>query len=137
MTDSQASHRVDPVILAHARELRREMTPQERTLWQRLRGQQVYGLRFRRQHPIHHFVVDFFCYRHKLVVEIDGHSHAEPEQQVYDQARTEWLTQHGLQVIRFTNHDVDTSIEGVLQEIARACGIEDLPPSNSPQRGED
>jgi very-short-patch-repair endonuclease len=103
------------------------MTPQERKLWQCLRGKKLYGLKFRRQHPIYRFILDFFCHRHKLAVEIDGHSHAEPEQQAYDRARTEWLTQYGLRVIRFTNREVDTNIEGVLDEIARACGI-DLPP---------
>ena len=145
MPDSQATRRVHPVILARARELRREMTPQERKLWQHLRGKQLYGMKFRRQHPIHRFILDFYCHQHELVVEIDGHSHFEPAQQEYDQARTEWLTHYGLRVIRFTNRDVDTNIEGVLDEIARACDVgvdsplpsADSPPSNSPRWGED
>jgi very-short-patch-repair endonuclease len=123
---------VHPAILARARELRRPMTPQEAKLWSRLRGKQLYGIKFRRQHPIFRFVLDFFCYQHQLVIEIDGGHHADPDQQNYDEARTEWLEEHGMRVIRFTNRDIDTNIEGVLQEIARQCGIEEEP---STQRG--
>jgi very-short-patch-repair endonuclease len=122
-----------PAILERARELRREMTPQERKLWQRLRGKQLFGVKFRRQHPVDRFILDFYCYQHNLAIEIDGHSHYQPEQQAYDEARTDWLAQYGIRVIRFTNRDVDTNLEGVLGEIARACGV---PPSNSPQREE-
>ena len=124
MTDSQPTRRVDPAILERARELRREMTPQERKLWSRLRRKQLYGLRFRRQHPIYRFILDFYCHQRRLAVEIDGHSHAERDQRAYDSARTEWLEARGVRVIRFTNRQVDTNIEGVLSEIARACGVE-------------
>ncbi len=137
MSDSQqATRRVHPTTLVHARELRHEMTPQENKLWQRLRQKQLYGLKFRHQHPIHHYILDFFCHEHKLAVEVDGHSHAEPAQQARDLARKEWLAQRGIQVIRFANREIDTNIEAVLDEIARACGVQD-PPSNSPHRGED
>jgi len=145
MPDSQPTRHVHPAILARARELRREMTPQERKLWQRLRRKQLFGIKFRRQHPIDRFILDFFCYEHKLAVEIDGGSHYQPDQQEYDQARTDWLAQHDIRVIRFTNRDVDGNIEGVLDEIARVCGIDvdssqipaNSPPSNSPRWGED
>ncbi len=120
----QATRKVHPVILARARELRRPQTAQEAKLWQRLRNKQLYGLKFRRQHPIFRFILDFLCYRHRLVVEIDGAGHFEPDQQTYDKARTEWLEQQGFRVIRFTNREVDSNIEGVLQEIAQQCGIE-------------
>ena len=139
MSDPQPTKRVHPTILKRARELRREMTPQERKLWRHLRGKQLYGIKFRRQHPIDRFILDFFSYEHKLAVEIDGHSHYQPDQQEYDQARTEWLAVHGIRVIRFTNRDVDTNLEGVLDGIARVCGVGvdfASPPSNSPQRGE-
>jgi very-short-patch-repair endonuclease len=125
MIDDSASRYVNPVILARAKELRRPMTPHEAKLWQRLRGKQFHAIKFRRQHPIYRFILDFFCYQHQLVIEIDGDSHAAPDQQLYDQARTEWLEQRGLRVIRFTNRDIDANIEGVLQEIARQCGIQD------------
>ena len=124
MPTPKATHHVHPVILARARELRRPLTPAEAKLWQRLRRKQLYGLKFRRQHPIFRFIVDFFCNQNKLVVEVDGAHHAEPEQQAYDEARTEWLEQHRYRVIRFTNREVMSNIEGVLQEIARQCGVE-------------
>ncbi len=125
MIDDKPNRYVNPAILARAKELRRPMTPHEAKLWQRLRGKQLYAIKFRRQHPIYRFILDFFCYEHRLAIEIDGDSHAEPDQQLYDQARTEWLEQHGLRVIRFTNRDIDANIEGVLQEIARQCGIQE------------
>jgi len=121
---TDASRHVHPAILARAKELRRPLTPQEQKLWQRLRRKQLYGIKFRRQHPLFRFILDFFCYQRRLVIEIDGHSHADLDQQRYDQARTEWLEQRGLRVIRFTNREVDENIEGVLAEIARACGVE-------------
>ena len=137
MSDQRPTKHIHPTILQRARELRREMTSQERKLWQCLRGKKLYGIKFRRQHPIDRFILDFFCYAHNLAVEIDGHSHYEPDQEEYDQVRTEWLARYGIRVIRFTNRDVDTNIEGVLDGIARACGVgDDLPPSNSPQGGE-
>jgi very-short-patch-repair endonuclease len=133
MTDDNANRYVNPVILARAKELRHPMTPHEAKLWQRLRGKQFCAIKFRRQHPIYRFILDFFCYQHRLVIEIDGDSHAAPDQQLYDQARTEWLEQRGLRVIRFTNRDIDADIEGVLREIVRQCDIQD---QSSPQRGE-
>ena len=125
MPDPNVKLPMDSDFLSRARELRRDMTPQERKLWRHLRGKQLYGLRFRKQHPIAPFVVDFFCHEPKLVVEIDGPSHYEPGQQGYDRARTERLSQRGMRVIRFTNRDIDHSIEGVLQEIARRCGVDE------------
>ena len=125
MPTVEKEKRIHPTILARARELRRPMTPQETKLWQHLRGKQLYGIKFRRQHPIFRFILDFYCPQYKLVIEIDGESHAEPDQQRYDEARTAWLEEEqGLRVIRFANQDVDTNLEGVLAEIARACGVE-------------
>jgi very-short-patch-repair endonuclease len=97
---------VHPDILARARKLRRPLTPQENKLWQRLRKKQLHSLKFRRQHPIHRFILDFFCYEHQIAIEIDGHHHYTLEQQTYDKERTQWLEQRGIKVIRFTNHEV-------------------------------
>ncbi|MCI0441138.1 MAG: DUF559 domain-containing protein [Chloroflexi bacterium] len=102
---------------ARAKELRREMTPAEIKLWQKLRYGQLDGAFFRRQHPVGPFILDFYCAKAKLVVEIDGHSHGE--QIEYDEARTRWLNeQKKYRVIRFANQDVMKNIEGVLQVIA-------------------
>ncbi len=64
LADNGANRTVNPVILARAKELRRPMTPHEAKLWQRLRGKQFYAIKFRRQHPIYRFILDFFCYQH-------------------------------------------------------------------------
>ncbi len=78
-------HRTDPTIIANAYRLRQERPPAEAKLWSQLRNQQT-GFKFRYQHPIHRYVVDFCCLSTRLIVEVDGDSHAEQEQ--YDSART-------------------------------------------------
>ena len=123
MSDPQPTRRVQPAILARARELRQEMTPQERRLWRHLRRKQLHGLKFRRQHPVGRFVLDFYCHRNQLVVELDGGVHYH--QKEYDDARTEWLIQHGFTVIRFTNDQVLNDIETVLSQIAAACDMDE------------
>jgi adenine-specific DNA-methyltransferase len=104
---------------SRARQLRREMTPAEIKLWQRLCGHQMQGAHFRKQHAVGNFIVDFFCARAKLVIEIDGDVHAQ--QQEYDAERTQWLnTQRRYRVMRFTNDDVLRNIESVLDAVAAA-----------------
>jgi very-short-patch-repair endonuclease len=106
-------------IQQRARELRRQMTPAERLLWRHLCRKQLGGLRFRRQHPIDRFIVDFYCAEHRLAVEIDGDVHAA--QTEYDKARTEWLEARGCRVIRFTNQEVRQQLPAVLEAIYTAC----------------
>ena len=77
-----------------ARELRRDSTFPERLLWSRLRNRGLFGLKFRRQHPIGPFVIDFYCRESSLAVELDGRSHEGRES--YDDARTDWLESQGL-----------------------------------------
>ncbi|MBI4786230.1 MAG: DUF559 domain-containing protein [Chloroflexi bacterium] len=103
-----------------ARELRRAMTPAERKLWQHIRDGQL-GVQFRHQHAVGPYIVDFFCAKSKLVVEIDGDSHADPEQAEYDAERTEWLNaQKHYRVIRFWNSEVLHSIGMVLAQICES-----------------
>ena len=97
------------------RHLRRNQTPAERALWQHLRRKQLGGLRFRRQHPIGRFVVDFYCPARRLVIEVDGESHAY--QAEYDVSRTAWLEMQGYHILRFTNADVRENINAVLAAI--------------------
>ena len=102
-----------------ARTLRRDMTSAEKALWRRLRGGQLDGAHFRKQHAVGPFIVDFFCARSDLAIEIDGDTHAEKER--YDAARTRWLCQQKrYRVIRFTNEDVHHRIDAVLEVIAEA-----------------
>ena len=112
-------HNVRPAILERARELRRPQTPAERRLWECLRDSQLTGYKFRRQHPIDRFIVDFFCAASRLIVEVDGESHSAQEE--YDAARTAWLEAQGYQVMRFTNQEVYQQLEGVVATILREC----------------
>ncbi len=106
-------------IQQRARELRREMTPAEKTLWNRLRDRQLAGLKFRRQHPLGPFIADFYCAECRLVVEIDGDVHDLQAQ--HDLARTERFEEYGYQVIRFRNEQVLNDLNGVLTSIQAAC----------------
>ncbi|HEV2549461.1 MAG TPA: endonuclease domain-containing protein [Stellaceae bacterium] len=100
-----------------ARRLRTTPTDAEIRLWSRLRGKQLKAYRFRRQHPMGPYVVDFFCADAKLVVEVDGGQHADSKS---DDARTRWLEARGYRVIRFWNNDVLANTEGVLLAILDA-----------------
>ena len=111
-----------PIILARARELRQPLTPSETKVWAHTRNN-LLGFKIRRQHPINRFIVDFFCAEAQLVIEVDGDSHAEPNQIEYDAARTAWLESQGYAVIRFTNHDVRKRLPEVLRAIYRACEL--------------
>ncbi len=84
---SQRIRGTTPNIIAAARQLRQQLTPAERQLWQALKNRQLKGWKFRCQHPIQSFVVDFYCPEHRLVVELDGDIHTQ--QVEYDAARTE------------------------------------------------
>ena len=104
------------VMQERSRRLRREMTPHERILWQCLRGGAL-GCRFRRQHVLGRYIVDFICLEKRLVIEVDGHQHAE--QQSYDLQRSRWLNEEGYRVLRFTNSDVQRELDAVVEEIHR------------------
>ncbi len=98
--------------------LRNNTTPSEQKLWQVLRGKQM-GVTFRRQHGIAHYIVDFYCYECKLVIELDGDSHYSDAAQEKDSVRDTYLRSIGLRVLRFTNDEVSQHIEGVYAVIER------------------
>ena len=110
--------RISPRSLQKARELRKTPTTAESTLWRALRNRNLKH-KFRRQYPIDCFIVDFYCPKVKLCIEIDGGIHYEADQASYDAARTTFLEQRGLKVIRFTNDDVRFNINAVIDEIVR------------------
>jgi very-short-patch-repair endonuclease len=123
------------LIKDRARELRSHMTPAEVQLWLRLKGEQLSGLRFRRQYRIGTYIVDFCCPSRQLVVEVDGDSHSERED--YDDKRTEFLIEQRFRVVRFTNSEIAGSIDGVLAAILEACEQSANPsPQPSPRPGE-
>ena len=103
-------------LIAHARRLRHESTEAETRLWRRLRGKQL-GVRFRRQHPIGGYIVDFYCPQAGLVIELDGGGHASEEQRRSDERRDHELSRRGLQVLRVWNPDVVGQMEAVLEAI--------------------
>jgi very-short-patch-repair endonuclease len=119
------AHRLKPETTAKARSLRGGMTDVERLLWQALRGKQLNGHRFRRQHPIGSYITDFACLEEKVVVELDGGQHQE--QLEYDERRTAYLQTHDWQVLRFWNNDVLNNFDGVLFTIAEH--LKATPPS--------
>jgi very-short-patch-repair endonuclease len=98
---------------------RKNATAAEHLLWERLKNKQLEGYKFRRQHPIGRFILDFYCYAAKLAIEIDGNYHEKPLQKEYDEQRTDAVGTIDIQVIRFINEDVINNIEGVLAEILR------------------
>lgn len=113
-----------------ARQLRRALTPEEQRLWYLLRSRRFAHYKFRRQHPVGHYILDFACCEARLVIELDGGQH--DEQQDYDRYRTEWLTQRGWQVLRFWNNEVWMNEAGVLESILKVL-LEILPsPRPSP-----
>lgn len=107
--------RVPPDTKTFSRQLRREMTAAETHLWQHLRSRQVCGKKFRRQHPVGKYILDFACIEAKLAIEVDGSQHFELQHQ--DHQRTAWLEVQGWKVLRFWNNEVLQNIEGVLEEI--------------------
>jgi very-short-patch-repair endonuclease len=116
----KATLQVMPAILQLASDHRHPLTPAEAKIWSRVRSRGL-GFKIRRQHPIWRFIADFYCAEAKLVIEIDGDSHAEPDQEDYDRARTKWLEERGYQVIRIMNEDVHRRLEDTLNEIYLVC----------------
>ena len=110
-------------IFARAKELRKNMTPAEKVLWQRLRNYRLDGFHFRRQHPIKFFIADFYCAKADLIVELDGGIHNNPDNKEWDINRTAELEKSGITVIRFTNEEVMTDTENVIQKIRKQLNI--------------
>jgi very-short-patch-repair endonuclease len=111
-------------ILA-ARRLRRDMTDAERHLWRALRGSQLEGAKFRRQHAMGPYVLDFFCEPRRLVIEVDGGQHDAAAGE--DAARTAWLEARGCRVLRFWNNEVLNNLPGVLVTIQTALAASPHP----------
>ena len=108
-----------PVTVRKARKLRQKMTPAEEKLWDKLRNRKFRRLKFRRQHPIDKYIVDFICMEKKLVIEVDGEIHNELKQKEYDRERTEELEGYGLRVIRFSNEKILDGVFKVLKDIEK------------------
>jgi very-short-patch-repair endonuclease len=109
----------DRKLKDRSQQLRKRMTAAETFLWSKIRMKQVKGHWFYRQKPVGEYIADFYCPKAKLVVEVDGGQHYSNEIVEYDKARNEYMKSLGLRVIRFTNKEVLTNIEGVVKTIER------------------
>jgi very-short-patch-repair endonuclease len=118
----------DELLLDRARRLRRDMTDTEKKLGFHLRRRQVDGHRLRQQVPIGAYIADFACLASRLVVELDGGQHSEPDNETLDVKRTDWLKTRGYRVLRFRNHEVLGETDSVMEAIFNAL-------SPSPARG--
>lgn len=108
------------------RTLRKDMTDAERKLWTALRGSQMHGLKFRRQHPFEDYILDFVCLEAKIVIEVDGGQHAE--QSAADERRTHLLQRAGFRVLRFWNNQVLNEFGAVQQMIWDELSTNPSPP---------
>jgi very-short-patch-repair endonuclease len=118
------------------RTLRNDLSDAEQALWHLLRGRQICGLKFRRQHPFGDYILDFVCLENKLVIEVDGGQHGQRAE--YDENRTKKLQAAGFQVLRFWDNEVLKDKESVREKIwLMVEGLESHPPPNLPlERGE-
>jgi very-short-patch-repair endonuclease len=118
------------------RELRSNMTGPEARLWSRLRARQLQGLKFRRQHGIGPYIVDFYCPEQSFVIEVDGDSHADADQIMKDKQREAYMQSLGLRIIRYINDDIVKNLDGVLEDLVERLSSRSTSPHPSlPRRG--
>ena len=114
MADETEGFLISQGCVSRARVQRRALTPPEARLWVCLRRRNLAELKFRRQHPIGPYVLDFYCAVAKLAVEVDGTSHDHPDRIDHDRLRTAWLATQGVTVLRLAAEDVRVNLDGVL-----------------------
>jgi very-short-patch-repair endonuclease len=115
---------ITQVTILRARSLRRSMTDGEQRLWSELRDfRRLYGIHVRKQAPIGPYIADFAIHSAKLIIEVDGQFHFEPERMAKDTTRDAWLKSQGYKVIRMTTGDLETAFDGCVEEILRALGL--------------
>ncbi len=110
--------RNDPDLKERRRELRRNQTEAEKALWKLIRARQVQGMKFFRQYSVGPYIIDFYCPTLKLAIELDGGQHNYDEIRKIDNVRTDYLKAHGIDVIRFWNHEVLQHLDSVVAKIA-------------------
>ena len=116
------------------RRLRSKLTPAENRLWWRLRARQFHALKFRRQHGIGPYIVDFYCSEKAVVLEVDGDVHRVADRMVHDQEREKALRSLGLRIIRYTNDDIMNNLAGVLADLSQQLLLDSTSPHPSLQR---
>lgn len=134
--DEGRNMRSERLATRKAKRLRKNLTEAESKLWRHIRLRQLGGFKFRRQHPVGPYVLDFACPEKKLAIEVDGGQHSECAD--YDSRRSAYLETHGYKVLRFWNSDVLKNIAAVKEVIFEALyGEGPPPPSSSPCKGEE
>ncbi|MBJ9957277.1 endonuclease domain-containing protein [Acinetobacter courvalinii] len=113
--------KLDPHLLEFAKTMRSNATDAENLMWQLLRAKRFMNLKFRRQHVIAPYIVDFYCHELGLVIELDGSQHGTDDGKEYDAERTTFLEALGLSVVRYWNHDVLKNTELVLGDLWNVC----------------
>lgn len=103
--------------IEYAKALRKKMTPAEIILWDNLRNRKLANTKFRRQHPIERFIVDFYCPEKKLAIELDGEIHDDPNQKEYDIGRSAEIEKYDIKIIRFKNKDIIDDLDKTLKKI--------------------
>jgi very-short-patch-repair endonuclease len=111
------THRTSPELRRRAQQLRKDATPEEDALWERLRDRRFRGARWLRQYPTAGYILDFYCAKGRLVVELDGSQHLLPDAVEYDAARTAYIGARGWREIRFRNAEVMSDIKSVLKRM--------------------
>lgn len=104
-------------ITSFAKDLRKKSTDTEQLLWKHLKAKQFEGIKFRRQQPIAHYIVDFVCFEKKIIIELDGGQHTQPSEKHKDNERDRWFKAQGYKVLRFWDNEVIMNIKGVLDVI--------------------
>ncbi|WP_265937152.1 endonuclease domain-containing protein [Acinetobacter sp. WCHAc060025] len=118
----KAKHnKLDPQLLIFAKSMRQTATDAENLMWQLLRNKRFMNLKFRRQHVIAPYIVDFFCHEIGLVIELDGSQHGTDDAIEYDAERTQFLEALGLKVVRYWNHEVLGRTDVVLEDLWSVC----------------
>ena len=121
INNSKLNHGADLNTRSKARILRKKMTEAEKILWKNLRMNQIGGLHFRKQHPFGIYILDFYCDKANLAIEVDGEIHVKRSD--YDNERTKYLNSAGIKVIRFTNEQVLKKLNWVIAEIERSVSV--------------
>ncbi|WP_180179179.1 endonuclease domain-containing protein [Acinetobacter sp. YH12041] len=113
--------KIDPQLLEFAKSMRHSATDTENLMWQLLRAKRFMNLKFRRQHVIASFIVDFYCHEIGLVIELDGSQHGTDDVIEYDAERTKFLEALGLAVVRYWNNEVLLETDAVLDDLWEVC----------------
>lgn len=121
-----------PILKERRKELRNNATPAEQELWRVLKQSNLGGHKFRRQHSVGSYILDFYCPAKRLAIELDGDSHFTDDAIVYDRERTAYLNGVGIRVLRFLNSDVHENIEEVCERVLFEIEDKTQPPLTPP-----